>query len=119
MNEYKYIREQVEIRDSYRNSVISLEEGIDKLIAIGYSWEEAKKFLTKNNRGDISMNRNNLDIAMLITDAILNQFERNGKVNIPLDEHKYSFPLQDRIQIELEKIANEDMINDNTKSIGE
>jgi len=47
MNEYKYIREQVEIRDSYRNSVISLEEGIDKLIAIGYSWEEAKKFLTK------------------------------------------------------------------------
>ena len=65
------------------------------------------------------MNRNNLDMAMLITDAILNQFERNGKVNIPLDEHKYSFPLQDRIQIELEKIANEDMINDNTKSIGE
>jgi|TARA_R100000278_G_scaffold29079_1_gene26500 hypothetical protein len=47
VNEYKYIREQVEIRDSYRNSVISLEEGIDKLIAIGYSWEEAKKFLTK------------------------------------------------------------------------
>ena len=47
MNEYKYIREQVEIRDSYRNSVISLEEGIDKLIAIGYSWEEGKKFLTK------------------------------------------------------------------------
>ena len=63
--------------------------------------------------------RNNLDIAMLITDAILNEFEKNGKVNIPLDEHKYSFPLQDRIQIELEKIANEDMINDNTKSIGE
>jgi len=51
------------------------------------------------------MNRNNLDIAMLITDAILNEFERNGKVNIPLDEHKYSFPLQDRIQIELEKIT--------------
>ena len=47
MNEYKYIREQVEIRDSYRNNMISLEEGIDKLIAIGYSWEEAKKFLTK------------------------------------------------------------------------
>ena len=65
------------------------------------------------------MSRNNLDIAMLITDAILNQFERNGKVDIPLDEHKYSFPLQDRIQIELEKIANEDMINDNTKSIAE
>jgi len=51
------------------------------------------------------MERNNLDIAMLITDAILNQFEKNGKVNIPLDEHKYSFPLQDRIQIELEKIT--------------
>jgi len=65
------------------------------------------------------MNRNNLDIAMLITDAILNQFEKNGKVNIPLDKHKYSFPLQDRIQIELEKIASEGMIEDNTKSIGE
>ena len=26
------------------------------------------------------MKRNNLDIAMLITDAILNQFESNGKV---------------------------------------
>ena len=49
------------------------------------------------------MERNNLDIAMLITDAILNEFERNGKVDIPLDEHKYSFPLQDRIQIEYEK----------------
>ena len=63
--------------------------------------------------------RNNLDIAMLITDAILNEFEKNGKVNIPLDEHKYSFDLQDVIQLALEKIANEDMINDNTKSIGE
>ena len=31
MNEYKYIEEQ----------------GIDKLIELGYSWEEAKKFLTK------------------------------------------------------------------------
>ena len=50
------------------------------------------------------MPKNNLDIAMLLTDAILNEFEKNGKVNIPLDEHKYSFPLQDRIQIELEKI---------------
>jgi len=65
------------------------------------------------------MNRNNLDIAMLITDAILNEFEKNGKVNIPLDEDKYSFDLQDAIQLELEKIANEDMIKDNTKSIGE
>ena len=65
------------------------------------------------------MNRNNLDVAMLITDAILNEFEKNGKVNIPLDEHKYSFDLQDVIQLELEKIANEDMINDNTKSIAE
>ena len=59
--------------------------------------------------------KNNLDMAMLITDAILNQFEKNGKCDIPLDEHKYSFPLQDRIQIELEKIVNEDMIKDNTK----
>mgnify|MGYP003124029866 CR=1 FL=1 len=50
------------------------------------------------------MSRDNLDMATLITDAILNEFEKNGKVNIPLDEHKYSFPLQDRIQIELEKI---------------
>ena len=65
------------------------------------------------------MSRNNLDIAMLITDAILNEFEKNGKVNIPLDEHKYSFDLQDVIELEIEKIANEDMINDNTKSIGE
>ena len=65
------------------------------------------------------MSRNNLDIAMLITDAILNEFEKNGKVNIPLDEHKYSFDLQDVIELEIEKIANEDMINDNTKSIAE
>ena len=53
------------------------------------------------------MERNNLDIAMLITDAILNQFEKNGKLNIPLDEHKYSFDLQDAIQLELEKINGE------------
>tara|TARA_A100000171_G_scaffold10459_2_gene8258 strand:+ start:65 stop:265 length:201 start_codon:yes stop_codon:yes gene_type:complete len=65
-------------------------------------------------KGDI-MARNNLDLAMLITDEILNEFERKGVVHIPLDEHKYSFPLQDRIQIALEKISNED----NTKSIGE
>jgi len=63
--------------------------------------------------------RNNLDVAMLITDAILNEFEKNGKVNIPLDEYKYSFDLQDTIQLELERIANEDMINDNTKGVGE
>ena len=53
------------------------------------------------------MNRNNLDVAMLITDAILNEFEKNGKANIPLDEHKYSFDLQDVIQLELEKINGE------------
>ena len=53
------------------------------------------------------MSRNNLDIAMLITDAILNEFEKNGKVNITLDEHKYSFDLQDTIQLELEKINGE------------
>ena len=52
---------------------------------------------------------------MLITDEILNEFEREGVVHIPLDNHKYSFPLQDRIQLALEKISNED----NTKSIGE
>tara|TARA_R100000353_G_scaffold3511_1_gene5501 strand:- start:106 stop:489 length:384 start_codon:yes stop_codon:yes gene_type:complete len=65
------------------------------------------------------MSRDNLDMATLITDAILNEFEKNGKVNIPLDEHKYSFDLQDVIQLALEKIANEDMIDDNTKSISE
>ena len=65
------------------------------------------------------MERNNLDLAMLITDAILNEFEKNGVCKIPLDEHKYSFDLQDVIQSELEKIANEDMIEDNTKSMGE
>ena len=47
MSEYKYIEEQVNIRENYKSNIISLEEGIDKLIAIGYSWEEAKKFLTK------------------------------------------------------------------------
>lgn len=65
------------------------------------------------------MARNNLDLAMLITDEILNEFEREGVVRIPLDDHKYSFPLQDRIQLALEKISNEDMVEDNTKSIGE
>jgi hypothetical protein len=53
------------------------------------------------------MPKNTLDLAMLITDEVLNEFEKNGKCNIPLDEHKYSFPLQDRIQIALEKISNE------------
>ena len=51
------------------------------------------------------MPRNNLDLAMLITDEILNEFERKGVVHIPLDKHKYSFPLQDRIQIALEIIG--------------
>jgi len=55
------------------------------------------------------MARNNLDLAMLITDEILNEFERKGVVHIPLDDCKYSFPLQDRIQLALEKISNEDM----------
>ena len=73
------------------------------------------------------MVRNNLDLAMLLTDAILNEFEKKGKCNIPLDESfgnkrkpkPYSWGLQDVIQTELEKIAEEDNINDNTKSIGE
>jgi len=54
------------------------------------------------------MSRNNLDMAMLLTDFILNKFEQNGKVNIPLDESKdskpYSWELQDVIQLALEKI---------------
>ena len=65
------------------------------------------------------MSKNNLDMAMRITDAILNEFEKGGKLDVPLDEHKYSFDLQDVIESEIEKIADEDMINDNTKSIGE
>jgi len=47
VNEYKYIGEQVKIREDYKSNIISLEEGIDKLIAIGYSYEEAGEFLTK------------------------------------------------------------------------
>ena len=34
------------------------------------------------------MSRNNLDMAMLLTDAILNEFEKNGKVK----EYTYSKP---------------------------
>jgi len=67
--------------------------------------------------------RNNLDLAILLTDAILNTFEKDGKCNIPLDQSKdskpYSWDLQDAIQTELEKIAEGDNINDNTKSIAE
>jgi hypothetical protein len=51
--------------------------------------------------------KNNLDVAMLLTDAILNEFEKNGKLDVPLDEHKYSFDLQDVIQNQLEKIKGE------------
>ena len=55
------------------------------------------------------MSRNNLDMAMLLTDFILNKFEQNGKVHIPLDESNdskpYSWELQDVIQLALEKIA--------------
>ena len=47
MNEYKYIKEQVKIREDYKSNIINLEEGIDKLIELGYSYEEAKEFLTK------------------------------------------------------------------------
>ena len=64
------------------------------------------------------MPKNNLDLAMLITDAILNEFEKNGKLDVPLDEHKYSFDLQDVIQSELEKIA-EGYINKRVKVIGQ
>ena len=68
------------------------------------------------------MSRDNLDMAMLLTDAILNEFEQNGKVNIPLDESKdskpYSWELQDAIQLALEKIA-EGYINKRVKIRGE
>ena len=64
------------------------------------------------------MARNNLDMAMLITDAILNEFEKNGRLDVPLDEHKYSFDLQDVIQLELEKIA-ERYLNKRVKVIGQ
>jgi len=47
VNEYKYIKEQVKIREDYKSNIINLEEGIDKLIEIGYSYEEAKKLLNK------------------------------------------------------------------------
>jgi len=47
VNEYKYIEEQVKIREAYKSNIINLDEGIDKLIAIGYSYEEAGEFLTK------------------------------------------------------------------------
>ena len=52
------------------------------------------------------MARNSLDIAMLITDAVLNEFEKNGICKIPLDEHKHSFDLQDVIQEELDKLSD-------------
>ena len=64
------------------------------------------------------MSRNNLDMAMLLTDAILNEFEKNGKLDVPLDEHKYSFDLQDAIQLALEKIA-EVYLNKRVKVIGQ
>ena len=47
MNEYKYIKEQVIVRDNYRNGVINLNIAIDKLMEYGYAYEEAKEFLNK------------------------------------------------------------------------
>jgi len=47
VSEYKYIEEQVKIRENYKSNIINLEEGIDKLIELGYSYEEAEEFLTK------------------------------------------------------------------------
>ena len=68
------------------------------------------------------MSRNNLDMAMLLTDAILNEFEKNGKVKIQLDKSKdskpYSWELQDAIQLALEKIA-EVYLNKRVKVIGQ
>ena len=66
------------------------------------------------------MARNNLDIAMLITDAVLNEFEKNGICKIPLDEHKYSFDLQDVIQDQLDKLSEEnDYLNKRVRIRGE
>jgi hypothetical protein len=70
------------------------------------------------------MARNNTDIAMLITDAVLNEFEKNGICKIPLDEHKdskpYSWDLQDVIQDELDKLSEEnDYLNKRVRIRGE
>ena len=66
------------------------------------------------------MARNNTDIAMLITDAVLNEFEKNGICKIPLDEHKYSFDLQDVIQDQLDKLSEEnDYLNKRVRIRGE
>jgi|TARA_R100000482_G_C5085953_1_gene128399 hypothetical protein len=76
--------------------------------------------------------RCNLDLAILLTDAILNEFEKDGVCKIPLsggiteqkengaeEDKPYSWDLQDVIQDQLEELAKEQMIDDNTKSIGE
>ena len=47
MNEYKYIKEQVIVRDNYRNGIINLNIAIDKLMEYGYAYGEAKEFLNK------------------------------------------------------------------------
>jgi len=47
MNEYKYIKEQVIVRDNYRNGIINLDIAIDKLMEYGYAYGEAKEFLNK------------------------------------------------------------------------
>ena len=70
------------------------------------------------------MARNNTDIAMLITDAVLNEFEKNGICKIPLDESKdskpYSWDLQDVIQDELDKLSEEnDYLNKRVRIRGE
>lgn len=63
--------------------------------------------------------KTNTDVAMLLTDAILNEFERLGVCKIPLDEHKYSFELQDVITEALRSIANQSNVDDNTVGVGE
>ena len=70
------------------------------------------------------MARNNTDIAMLITDAVLNEFEKNGICKIPLDESKdskpYSWDLQDVIQDQLDKLSEEnDYLNKRVRIRGE
>ena len=63
--------------------------------------------------------KTNTDVAMLLTDAILNEFERLGVCKIPFDEHKYSFELQDLITDTLTSIANQSNVDDNTVGVGE
>ena len=65
----------------------------------------------------------NLDLAILLTDAILNEFEKDGVCKIPLsgniteqkensaeEDKPYSWDLQDAILDQLEELVKEDKI---------